>query len=241
MKLPRMVRSSPCLLLGGGCALVAVAAASCGGQPSATSMPDSNHLSAPNDTQSVGDENTHQVTQWAALNPACPDDPIVAGGTPCTTKGMECEYGTNDATYCDTVLHCDGKQWLRSVPEANQFACTWEQQLPDEACPSTYSRVPVGATCADPGSPRFYCHYAEGNCACADEVVGVYPPPTDDRTRMRWICPLLADGCPQTRPRLGATCSSEGTSCSYGACLIPGTSNVTCSGGRWGDSSVCLQ
>jgi hypothetical protein len=244
MKIPNAIRRCPSA---GECAWVAVAiaVAGCGGGTSASA---DSQISppAPAIVSSTRCEGCDEVRTASKANRAgeaaasgCPSDPMLAKGTPCTQTHLECEYGTNDATYCDAILWCDGNQWIYRASQSNAV-CTWEQQPPDEACPSEYASVAVDSTCAGPGSTGYFCHYPEGNCACTD-ATRIYPPPAGDRSRMRWICPVPGSGCPATRPRLGATCASEGLACDYGACVIPGTGAVYCSGGHWIDASDCPQ
>lgn len=78
------------------------------------------------------------------------------------------------------------------------------------------------------------CNYPQGRCECADYCGGAAPPEGD---HSHWVCrPKLDNGCPDSPPTPGGSCSIP-TSCDYGPCCVQ---TFTCTGGSWkGGAPVC--
>jgi hypothetical protein len=151
---------------------------------------------------------------------ACPDN-VPAAGSPCPSSGLACEYGTSANVGCDTVVRCTASGW--SMPDVSQ--CAMGQ------CPASYDAVPMGQLCSPQGLD---CSYPKGTCTCSAS-----PGPVlivDGSILVDWHCFPAVAGCPSPRPRIGAPCSQEGTSCDYGACT--GGVELSCTGRTWQEQGV---
>jgi hypothetical protein len=210
-------------------ALVAIAAAACGGTTltsldtdggatDAGSGPDSGDAGAAADapvtTDAAGDVQT--------VSPFCPAAPP-AVGAPCTRANLTCEYGGSNDPLCNTTYACDGQQWSKGF-DGSHCGFTGTN---DPACPATYAGVPRGGAC---GAVSL-CEYPEGRCECTLGCGGPPPPPDAGN---HWICTVASAGCPSPRGGnvLGAACATPGLSCTYGACCAG--ANQTCTdAGIW--------
>jgi hypothetical protein len=169
--------------------------------------------------QDAGDAGESDGAGGTACLASAPKD-----GSMCGPQGLVCEYGTATVEACDTVATCNGGRWQVVGPGPGGLLC---MSGPASECPASLSTVQVGAHC----SPlALVCDYPDGRCAC-DVRTGA--PVTDASAQATWICPSPDPSCPMPRPRLGAACSSEGLSCDYGTCAIPGATAERCTGGIW--------
>jgi len=214
------------------CGLVAVAAAACGGTTVASLDADGGDVDgaagldastgASDATSSGGDAAADVAIDGRVLSPLCPTAPPVAG-TPCTRANLTCEYGTSNDPLCNTTYACNGQVWTKAY-DGSQCGFTGSN---DPACPATYGGVPKGAACTGPG----LCEYPEGRCEC---VLGCGGPPPPPDAGNRWICSSPPAGCPSPRGAnvLGATCTTPGLSCQYGACCS-GANQICSDAGIW--------
>jgi hypothetical protein len=154
---------------------------------------------------------------------------LPADGTACSISQLACEYGTDPALECDTVVTCAGGAWTTTqTPFAGGFCTTTSAP----ACPASVADVSQGSTC---GGAFLQCDYPDARCECAcPEGNPGGDCSTDASLGPRiWQCDTSSDAspdCPATRPRLGASCSQENESCSYA-----GKDQLAC----WGDALEC--
>jgi hypothetical protein len=148
-----------------------------------------------------------------------------AGGTPCTTLGLTCEYGTDPDRACNTVAACaHSGAWSVTAAEPAP-ACPTPAH--SGSCPATYGAVPVGSACA---STDLACAYPEGRCECLVPLSG--PPHVGGGSF--WACDQPGAGCPQPRPRLGSPCTAPASAaCDYGGCSLPNGVSLVCQQGVW--------
>ena len=154
--------------------------------------------------------------ECAKATTACPPDLSQTSTWPCT-EGLTCEYGTDPRPSCRPTATCTGGQWLTTLVKC--------ADLPPVTCPATRDTA-SGQVCPAEGA---YCTYADLTCACTNCTNGPLISCSGDPT---WHCaaPNADAACPAGLPRLGATCSTEGKTCTY-AC---GTGNArTCKQGAW--------
>jgi hypothetical protein len=160
----------------------------------------------------------------AAAGP-CPASPPAANAS-CGAE-MACEYGSDPDVTCDTVATCASGAW--SVRDAPGTPCA---DALGAGCPASYAALTQQSTCTAVGIGT-QCDYPEARCSCATQcgLVG--------RPEAFWCCPdapSAAAGCPSTRPRLGSTCSSDGTVCDYGGC--GGNITLACKGATWQPTTI---
>ena len=173
---------------------------------------------ASTDAASFGDA---KKSDDAALSAECPSS-VPTTGDSCTVDGLECEYGTSDLLFCNTLARCTGGSFNVTGPEE---ACANELDA-GGTCPTSRDQIEAGSSC-----PTFsqVCEYAEGSCGCG--FVG--------HVSDQWVCDTPAgSGCPAPRPKLGSVCSSNGLACNYGSCTILGNPSMICDGGIWFQANV---
>ena len=148
-------------------------------------------------------------------SPVCPVTLPLAGSSCSDNDMLMCEYG--DAWWdvgCDTVVQCIRGVWA-SVSVGSSVTC-----FPLASNPSTCPvnpEVSQGASCPQ---DQELCFYEEGAfCECHQEGQQDGGPV--------WRCGPTDSGCPSSRPRIGAGCSSSPI-CTYAGCL-----NLVCMNGTW--------
>ncbi len=144
-------------------------------------------------------------------------------GSSCAREALECEYGTGNVPGCDTVATCDAGRWTVQAP-------TTGDQCPStrpSGCPASFATATLAGHCEPLG---LICDYPTGRCACTD---GTGPIPLDASAAARWHCQEPGANCPRPRPPLGSACTSDGESCDYGSCTVPGGSGEACADGLW--------
>jgi hypothetical protein len=146
----------------------------------------------------------------------CPAN-LPAASSPCPRVGLECEYGDSANPSCNQIVSCESGGW--SVPPNGQTC-------PVGTCPATYAGVPQNKACSPAGLD---CSYAQGQCNCTSTLPVATPNPI-------WECSTPAAGCPEPRPRIGASCTQPGLSCDYGACT--GGAAIQCEDGVWTEENL---
>jgi hypothetical protein len=146
---------------------------------------------------------------------SCPESLPSLGGA-CTEDQLQCEYG--DAWWnvsCDTTVQCIGERWSPDQP--SNASCLPEPGANPTACPSNPEAIGQETPCPDAG---LACVYGQGVfCSCeANEAETGVPG---------WNC-LPEPGCPSSRPRLGAPCTT-GMVCTYDPCVY----DEECISGVW--------
>jgi hypothetical protein len=94
-------------------------------------------------------------------------------------------------------------------------------------CPATYAELAAMSSCSPPGVG---CAYAEGYCSCVGYCGGAPPDPNVTPPPNMWSCVPLVKGCPIGPPTIGAACTDENQTCTYGACCIQ---LATCKKAAW--------
>jgi hypothetical protein len=154
-----------------------------------------------------GPDGAPSPPSWSPLCPAV----LPAIGSACTDEDLECEYGDSWwSISCDPVVQCQGGQW--TTYQASYDPCSPEPGPNSSACPASYADVDQGSSCSD---TSLSCLYAEAICSCQQPLGG--PVEIDGGEYASWGC-VPEPGCPMPRPRVGAACSDEGTSCTYSEC-----------------------
>jgi hypothetical protein len=163
----------------------------------------------------------------APWSPVCPDTQPATGSS-CSTENVQCEYGDSWwSVSCDPVVQCQSGHWGTFQPSFEP--CSAKPGPNSAQCPSTYAAVSQGSSCTD---TSLSCVYEQGECSCQMPLGG---PVQIDGGSAYWGCEP-GQGCPFPRPRIGAACSDEGTSCTYEACSYA----QTCQGGAWqGQEEAC--
>jgi hypothetical protein len=150
-------------------------------------------------------------------SPVCPATQPALGAS-CSANSVMCEYG--DAWWsvaCDQVVLCQDGRWV--VGGAGQNTCLPQPQPNSPACPSNVEIIPNGSTCSQ---PSLECYYGQGvQCEC-------HPPIDDAGGPPNWVC-VPESGCPSSRPRLGAACTGQPSTCTYQPCVF----EEVCIGGIW--------
>lgn len=147
-------------------------------------------------------------------------------GDPCPTRFLICEYGDDPNVDCNAVLECTESGWRGSLPSG--ATCPTPTGA-DPSCPAF--DLALDTTCEHLGST---CTYATGLCACSAKP--------GYGGALRWGCIPLPPGCPASRPRFGATCTTEGRLCDYGECNMrigyvgP---QMKCQDGTWVRDDMC--
>lgn len=179
----------------------------CGGSVAGSQPPDGGLDAEPADVDSN--------EPWSTV---CPESapPL---GTSCTIGAMvSCEYGSSwwDVS-CDSAFSCSNGAWIEDHPSSE--ACFPAPGPNSASCPTSPSTITNGSACSAAG---LACHYGTGAfCDC-------FANGTDADAAPSWSCGP-SGGCPSSRPRLGATCST-GEMCYYGD---PSGFFEQCVGGTW--------
>jgi hypothetical protein len=152
-----------------------------------------------------------------------PPGPCPTGEPPagllCSPDGLECEYGSNPDLSCNSLAECEKSEWT--------YLNGAGANCPINSCPLTYDKITDGGHCDTAGSS---CGYPAGTCSCGSDgplrvsLDGSVAGPT-------WHCVPATAACPSPRPRLGATCPTDGQFCDYGACA--GGIAIQCTAGTW--------
>jgi len=137
------------------------------------------------------------VVQDVLVNVVCPD--ASAAGEPCTRNGLVCEYGTYFDLVCDDVVVCKSGIFV-DVPPPPDCATKYEF---DAGCPT--DPLEGGTSCP---MENAVCDYPALHCHCSSACVVPNPG---------WYCIASPPNCPALRPRLGTSCSGEGTQCARGS------------------------
>ncbi len=146
----------------------------------------------------------------------CPSSAPAAGAS-CPSVALECEFGSDPNPECNVIARCTASGWSSTPPGGTCGTGT---------CPASYADVPKSTVCKPAGLD---CAYAEGQCNCSQSgPVAMLNP--------EWICASPGNGCPEPRPRVGASCTAAGLSCDYGACS--GGVAVECKDGVWVEENV---
>jgi len=165
----------------------------------------------------------------------CPSAAPAAGAS-CSESGLECEYGTDVRSTCNTVMTCSNGRWI--APLDGNSSCPTGPN-PSE-CPASFDAAQ--GTCGSVGTS---CNYSTSSatrfCSCIDfggPILLDGGGPTGS-----WMCTNDGQSCPAERPRIGDTCSSLGTQCSYDSCGLPDGLSFQCSAdtGTWiiGPAELC--
>jgi hypothetical protein len=156
-----------------------------------------------------------------------------------------CEFarksGASPDPNCNRMFLCafdpdNGSYWTERPGERCFSPC------PDAAAIVEGAACDVGDAGAAPdgGSPpkdedeaELMCNTPLGTCACTTGPDGAHSHP---RT---WVCRKPDDGCPATRPLLGAPCVGL-HSCDYGGCDFKRGQRMICDNNFWQvDTSTC--
>jgi hypothetical protein len=160
--------------------------------------------------------------------PATTPDP--QGKVACGTEGLQCEYGTDPAIECDTIVTCTGGAWVTTQTPFTGPFCSASN---GGSCPEAVEEVAQGTAC---GSTFFECDIPGAHCGCPPARCECRCPGAGDgttcTTMMTWQCDsVTTQGCPAIRPRLGASCTTPNQSCDY---------DGADAGACWGDSVQCI-
>ena len=152
-----------------------------------------------------------------------------AAGSACTVASLADPPSLPDGVSIDPALctwdcafgHCDNGTWSVVTPKGG---CPPAQP---SACPA--AQPTSGTSCDEVVSP---CRY-DGGAACACVDCGPIGAPCSAHQGKRWVCASPAAGCPDTEPRPGDACASEGQYCVYGAAACYGAAELVCTQGQW--------
>jgi len=167
--------------------------------------------------------------------PDCPTSKPQSGDA-CGLEDLQCEYGSDIRSTCNTVLTCVNGSW--TMPKPFDPSCPTGDNSP--SCPASPSTA-TGA-CSDMG---LACNYSTSSqtqfCVCS--YMGG-PPMLDGGTPAYWQCSFgTATGCPSARPKIGAKCSQPDLNCNYDVCGAPQGLSFQCNAktGTWveGFGDVC--
>lgn len=207
-------------------ALASIVLAGCGGSEMATNSQttDGGREGAVDGAPPASDGGDGAVAATSACPAAMP-----AAGASCTANQLACEYGTDPAIECDTIVTCSGGAWtVTQTPFAGPFCSTTAN---NPSCPASLAGVMLGTSC---GSTFFECDFPQARCECRCPGAGngmQCGPGMPEAGTMTWQCDSSTTaGCPAVRPRLGAACSVPPT-----FCLYTGSDNGAC----WGDAISC--
>lgn len=172
--------------------------------------------------------------------PPGPDCPATAPnlGDACSKNGMQCEYGSDIRSTCNTIATCIGGKFDYSFPADPQ--CPTPPVNPSE-CPATYADALSAGACSTYGTS---CDYSTGSATRFCSCISFGGPILEDGgSQGTWSCSYPTQGCPADRPRIGATCSQPQLDCNYDSCGLPDGLTFECSAstGTWivGPSEVC--
>jgi hypothetical protein len=174
-----------------------------------------------------------------ALVADCPTSPPDAGA-PCARAGLDCEWGDDPDSSCNTVARCEADCFRAPCPMNPPY---WHTSAPGAQCPSAVCSTPDWCPAsfeeASSGGPCMmgltwfecrngpcpFCGYRQGVCRCdKDEHTG----------DSKWACTTLDPSCPPYRPRLGSSCAGlPNVLCSYTADGSPPSVGAGCRDGVW--------
>lgn len=142
--------------------------------------------------------------QDGGWSPICPAGLPMLGTACQVPQGVYCEY--NQAWWnvsCSAIVGCLNGAWANGAPCTTP--CFPEPGPNPGACPQNPTGISTTSPCPEAG---ITCNYDQGiSCNCMPTGL----PEAGDG----WYC-NPEPGCPPTRPRLGATCSSS-PFCTYEA------------------------
>ena len=169
--------------------------------------------------------------------PNCPASQPKEGAI-CSIGGLQCEYGNDVRSTCNTVFTCDnGGVWTTTTGPSDP-TCPTGTNSP--SCPASAS-VATGS-CSDMG---LACNYSTSSATefCTCNSMGG-PPMLDGGFGASWQCSFgTSTGCPAVRPKIGASCSQPDLDCNYDVCGAPQGLSFQCSSktGTWieGFADVC--
>jgi hypothetical protein len=240
----------------GACAVLAPAAAGCGGstasQPPADAGADSTtafdawagpDASPPSDAGGGADAQPDADATGcgfgcppgdAATMVPCPATPP-ASGSPCITQEQVCEYGSSWWLTCNLTVQCRladaGWAWSEL---SDGGGCGWLDS--GGSCPPTWAAA-MAVDAATGMCPFVSCVYPEGFCGCGIGCGGGGGAPRAPGVPFDvpgfFVCIPAMPGCPEPRPLSGTPCDDDsGAGCSYGfAC---GCGQIQqCMGGAW--------
>ena len=162
----------------------------------------------------------------APASSACPSAQPAAGSS-CSVDQLACEYGTDPALECDTIMTCGSGAWVTTqTPFTGGTFCSTAPG--PGSCPQAVADVAQGTTC---GSAFFECYFPQAICECRCPGPGNGVTCVPASAAMTWQCDSSSiAGCPAVRPRLGDTCSDADQFCDYS-----GDGSAAC----WGDQLQC--
>jgi hypothetical protein len=170
--------------------------------------------------------------------PDCPTS-VPAEGASCKIDALQCEYGGDPRSVCNTIAVCNKGSW--TYFKGGDPSCPTPATNPPD-CPATLAQVQVGAKCPSMGEA---CNYSTSSATqfCTCSYMGG-PVDLDGGFSGTWQCGApFETGCPTARPRIGAACSQPDLNCSYDSCGAPSGLSFQCSGqtGTWiqGFGDVC--
>jgi hypothetical protein len=213
-----VLRASAASLLGCGAASgLLVPGGSLGSDDSgALGSRTSDGSAVPDASTKVGDDASRD-----AWSPVCPANAPTVGAA-CPEDALFCEYVATQGASCDEIVLCSGGVWASSLPPGSPTGCPSGPN--SAACPATFQGVPSGGACAETAT----CQYPDGFCVCASVLLPEVTAP-----EMLWRCGP-EPGCAAAPPRLGASCSALGMTCTYPSCV-----GVTCTEqGDWQPSGL---
>lgn len=170
---------------------------------------------APVDSESPSDAPWGVPPDGGPWSTVCPANPPTKGGA-CSPEGVQCEYGDGWWNVsCDTVLECMNGTWSNYTPGSE--ACLPAPGPNPSGCPINPGAIGSESACPTPG---LTCWYGQGaNCLCGS-------PFLDAGSEPKWGC-TPEPGCPNARPRLGASCTTSPI------CLYAGCFGEQCKNGVW--------
>jgi hypothetical protein len=156
-----------------------------------------------------------------------------SNGSECSSKGLECSWGTDPRFGCRTQAFCE-KDEGRLVWEVNTSSCpepppTCPKHAPDPTGHSCLERTKcsekeLGATCVY-DDVAYTCAPCSGNLCCADAF---------------WAVTDLNEGCPDAVPNYGEACGTPKLYCDYNSCADSQQDDfwaygigVRCDDGQW--------
>jgi hypothetical protein len=149
-----------------------------------------------------------------------------AGAGACGTAGgactglTGCSSGDDVDIACRSILLCQSGTLRAYTPIYLRCGAT-----SGSPCPAT--QPVAGAACSLQGQT---CSYPTGTCSCATGCEGGADAGPCQRPKT-WYCGSPLAGCPTQAPQLGASCSNEKATCSYGSYCYE--YQVSCQGGYW--------
>lgn len=146
-----------------------------------------------------------------------------ADGQTCEPIDLVCEYDEGFVLECRPKTTCTSAGWETLSPNCSS------DPPPDIDCPANQ---PTG-DCDEGADPSLCVYGNEVVCGCSNCLGG----PCGGQAQ--WVCaPPPAAPCPPVAPLLGAACSDEAVSCTYGSCFLSLIGGRTCTDGIWVDDDV---